>query len=274
MLQRLGAVGAALFTLAAVSGLGNGMRSTGVEAVTRPSLTLELAFALPGVVAEAMVKPGETVAAGQPLLRLDDREARANLEQARMRADSSLEAEAERLNYELARVRDERARQAYDKGAASDLEVRETSLEAQRSKLAWELFVQRQVEARLRFDVATVEFERHTLRAPVAARVEAVDVDPGEMVEVAQAVVRLIVLETLQLDAPFPVGETLGLHTGDRAWVEVTRGDEVRIVEGKVIFVSGQADAGLDTCAVRIEFPNTAAVPAGTIVRAFLAPPV
>ena len=273
--RRTVALAVAAITLAVASGHAppRAIGADTVEAVSRPSLVLELAMPLPGLLAERLVEPGDAVAAGQPLLRLDDREARSNVAQARLRADSDLEAQAERLNYELALLREERARQAYEKDAASDLEVREASLEAERSRLAWQLFVQRQQESRMRLDVAELELERHTLAAPVAARVEAVEVDPGEMVEAARPVVRLIVLDRLHVDAPFHVSRTLGLRPGDAAWVITEAGEADAVVEGAVVFVSGEADASTDTRIVRIEFDNPARLPAGTIVRAALSPP-
>jgi multidrug efflux pump subunit AcrA (membrane-fusion protein) len=162
------------------------------------SETISLAAPVPGIVGEVLVKHGQEVAAGAPLVRLDTRplerqlaEARAELEVRRSAVAGALAGvdqahvvvkEAEDLWETVASLQRSRAvsadevtqRQATLARAKVQLRVLESSVaEAQA------LVVQAEAAC------ATLEFDivRSTITAPVAGQVLRLDIHPGEYVD-------------------------------------------------------------------------------------------
>lgn len=130
---------------------------------------VELGTLVSGVVSEVAVRPGEAVAKGSTLLRLDDRGFRAALSGARgslARAESQLDE---------ARREDERAQELYDRTLLSDHE-------RQVAQIALVDAESDAVEARTALIQAQLDLERSQIKAPFDARVLAVNAAVGQAV--------------------------------------------------------------------------------------------
>ncbi len=166
-----------------------------------------------GVVLEVAVREGEEVAAGRVVVRLDDADASARLEQARAAADG---ARAMRARAEAAWTRAERLHGA---GAMTDAdwEAARAAVEAARAAVA-------------RAEAAVAEAEEalswYRLAAPVAGRVLAREVAPGDLALPGRPALVLYDPERLRLTAavpaawlepgePEPGGPPRGLGVGD-----------------------------------------------------------
>jgi membrane fusion protein (multidrug efflux system) len=140
--------------------------------------TVEVSNELAGRIVEVGFTPGATVAANQVLVRLDTSEERAQL--AAARADA-----------ELARLALERNQKLIRSGAAAE-EARDRS--------------------KAEFDAANADVDRllaiidkKTLRAPFAARASLHELEPGQYLESATKVVRLIGIdEQIWIDFTLP----------------------------------------------------------------------
>jgi multidrug efflux pump subunit AcrA (membrane-fusion protein) len=193
----------------------------GAGVVEPRSESIQLCAEVPGIVAEVAVREGQSISAGEVVLRLEDRWKRAELEvrQAALSAAGEdlaklrglprpedlppsaarvrgAQAAAETQRDQLARAEDlhrqkviteqeviER-RKAFDTAQAT---LEEAQAEDARLRAgAWERDVAIAAaaveQARASVDLARVEVERFVVRAPVAGTVLRVDVRPGEFV--------------------------------------------------------------------------------------------
>ncbi|MEY3231152.1 MAG: hypothetical protein RL689_1241 [Planctomycetota bacterium] len=244
-----------------------------VEAVARADQDSALAFTISGTVGKVLVQPGDKVVAAQPLVQLDDAESRVEVELLRLRASSDLEERAAKAEWDLAEVELEKWREMRSKDAANELQLRKATLEAERSKLAYELFVQRRREAELQVRQAEERLRRFTLVSPIAAVVDEVAVEAGEVVEPARAVVRVVDASALRIDASMPTSSTLGVKVGDPAWISVPLTSPPTVLKGIVKHVASVGDAGSETRLVRVQVTNTPGFPAGFGCKVQLTPP-
>lgn len=146
-----------------IAGAGTVEASTGNIAIGTP---------VSGVVTEIYVKVGDTVKAGDPLFRIDDRSLQAQLLTASARVDeaaASLLKPRHRLDHaEQLKRRDPNAISAQDLGDLRD--------EATQAEAALALAKAQLAQLRL-------EIERHTVRALVAGEILQLKMRPGEFVE-------------------------------------------------------------------------------------------
>lgn len=208
-----------------------------VEAVDR----VELAPRVMARVLQAPPRAGEAVARGQVLLRLDDRDARARLAQAKA-AREAAQAMLERAEAALRRVQRLHAAKA---ATDQDLEAAVAGAKAARAAVA---------RAREAENEAAAALDWFVLRAPAAGRVLERLVDPGDLAVPGRPAVVLYDPAALRLAAAVPEeyagklrpGTTLALRFGP----ERTR-------RGRVTRVLPAADprAGTVTVRVRIEDP-------------------
>jgi len=142
-----------------------------------------LAFAVAGVVSEILVKPGQTVSAGQPLARLDLRPFAAR----KKAADQSLLAAGSAHKFATDSLT--RVKQLFDDLSTSgeELEKAETGLFKARAGLA---------EAKAHAAVMAWELERATLRAARAGMVKAIPGYPGLVVNPQAQITPVVVVET------------------------------------------------------------------------------
>lgn len=159
----------------------NWLIGLGLAAVTQGALALdldgelswaqrmELGTLVSGVVTELPVQPGQKVAKGAVLLKLDQRSFKTDLSSARatmQHADSQLDE---------ARREDERAQELYDRTLLSDHERQMAQIARVDAESA-------AAQARAAISRAKLAQERSILVAPMAARVLAVNVSVGQAV--------------------------------------------------------------------------------------------
>lgn len=142
--------------------------SVGAIGVVEPAgEMIAIAADLPGVVREVYARPGDVVAKGAPLFRLDDRAQKAALAEAEAEARAAEVAsadEAQRLRL-FERVKDPRAL------SADEMARRRFSAAAAAARLEG---------ARARVGVVRTGLDMLTIRAPIDGRIYSVDARPGE----------------------------------------------------------------------------------------------
>jgi HlyD family secretion protein len=150
--------------------------------VTEPSSeVVDIAAHVPGVIAKVFVAPGDQVLAGQALLEIDSRNARAAVSEAVARAATARQSiNAAQTSLRVAQNQYSLYRQVDDTRAVSQQEVitrRDAVADAQ-AQLAVAQAQARQAEAQV--VQARVELDRHIVRAPAAMEVLQVDTRAGE----------------------------------------------------------------------------------------------
>lgn len=183
---------------------------------------VELGTLVSGVVSEVNVSPGQAVASGDTLLRLDDRGFRAEVERARA-VVSRTEALADE-----ARREDERAAELYDRTMLSDHERQVAQIARVEAESA-------ESEARASLAQARLDLERSRIKAPFAARVLAVNATAGQAVVSSLQSHPLVVLadsQTMLAEAEIGAAQLGSLAAGQPAQVGLA-GDwlDARIAE-------------------------------------------
>lgn len=255
------ALGAWLFAAAAAC------RAEPLEGITSARYDLELGFELNGVAAEVAAEPGQHVQEGAVLVRLNALDAEAQTAQLRLRAESTFEIDASYAEWQLGKLEHEQMVEAHRRGGATDVEVKRTALEVERDRLTYELFKQRQAEARLQLRQAEVNIERYILRAPRDGIVEAITISKGEMVREVTPVLRLVDISTLRVEVPTPSRTADRLRVGLTAMVDLDGPDGEPAVRASIIQIAAVGDPASGLRTVKLEFANPTERAAGDTVR-------
>lgn len=235
----------------------------GIKAVTRPSQDAVMGFSFPTSVLEVLVTDGARVQAGEPLVRADDREAKAAAELQAIRANSRIDVEAEEKARDLSNVELEATKQAFEGGGGSTIELDRAQLNAETAELRVQASKQRLQEQQFQLEQLEARLDKHTVRAPFHGVVESVLVAVGDSVRESDPAVRVVSVDPLWIDVATPTGKTLDLTTGDPAWVLVRIGDDARLLTATIVGISPVADSVTGARRVRVEAENPGDLPAG-----------
>ena len=204
-----------------------------------------LASEISARVAELSVLPGQTVEAGELLVRLEEQEYRIGVDSAGARLAMSEAA------LDMARIRAERARRlAPDRFVSEDqLLEAETNLRRAEAELA---------AARSDLHRAELMLSRTRIEAPFAATVTRKAVSPGALAAPGTPLLELVASKDLEVRAVIPPDQVEGLQAADAIYFEsgahrwalhlervapvITRGSRGR--EARLIFVEHPAPAG------------------------------
>ncbi len=234
------------------------------EGVTAPVRTVELAVAVAEPVAEVLVRPGDRVEAGQVLLRLRSEGAQLRLERLRLRASSTLQADAARAEWELSKLELDDAREAAEQGAMTPRELRRVELDVDRDRLAYELLLEQRAELAVQVREAEEAMRAFELVAPSAGTVRRVEAEVGERLRPAEPAIEIVETTRLVVGVAVPTGRSLSLKVGDGVRVSLSPGSGAPVeVRGRVVFIEPVADFASLRRRVRVEVPNELELPAG-----------
>lgn len=182
-----------------------------------------------GTIRKVFVDKGSHVAAGQPLMKIDDRILAAQVEQARAQA-------------ELARQTWERRKRLWENDrVGSEIVYLQAKFAAEQTAASL-----RSLEARL---------ARTTIRAPFAGVMDDRTVEVGSMVAPGQTVARVIDLDPVKIVGGVPERFAADIRPGAQATVtfDVLEGQRFR---AKVSFVGSAVDARNRTFPIELVLPN------------------
>jgi membrane fusion protein (multidrug efflux system) len=181
-----------------------------------------------GRVSAVLFSEGSRVSAGTPLVRLEDDEERA--------AYNAAKANAELAAGKLARIDDLLAR-----GMASQ---DERDIQAQVLK-----------EAQARAELARVQLEIRTLRAPFAGVLGFRQVSPGALVQPGDAIVSLDAIDTLRADFPVPEALANVVRAGNAVEGRAAAVPS-RVFAGRVTLLGTRVDSTTRTVTVQAQIDN------------------
>jgi len=230
--------------LARASTAGAGMP---INCTIRPLRVVELTSALPGVVKEVFVVPGQSVEVGDPIVRLDDSALLAEFALAEMRANTRAGLSAAQTRAEWASGKAQRLADAYARNAVSQSDFEAAQNEAALARVD----VDREREllelARLDLDRARAVLAQTLITAPVAGLVGEDLIDPGEAT-LQRPVATIYVNQPLRVEAFVPSGrlEDIVAAKGHTIYV----GDGNRAYEPTFDYASQVADIASGTISV------------------------
>lgn len=181
-----------------------------------------------GRVRDVLFIEGAAVSAGTPLIRLEDDEERAEYNAAK--------ANAELAAGKLARIDDLLAR-----GMASQDE-RDTQAQVLK-------------EAQARAELARVQLDIRTVRAPFGGVLGFRQISPGALLQPGDAIVSLDAIDTLRADFPVPESLANVVSAGSRVEGRASAAP-ARIFTGQVTLVGTRVDPATRTVSVQAQFDN------------------
>ena len=215
-----------------------------VEAIQSASVGSQVG----GVVTAFSVREGQSVRAGQPIILLDRRPFHAALDQAR----GALARD--RAQWANAAANADRARTLFDQQLLSQADwdqVRNAADQAHASVVGDSGAA----------EMAALNLEYATIRAPVSGRLGAYTVHVGDLVKAATSEPLVTVVQLHPIRVRFTIAESqLPLlqrhHDGQpRVFVRPQQGDSTRL-EGRLVFMDNAVDAATGTLLLKGEFDN------------------
>ncbi len=226
--------------------------------LTKPSEERKLSFSFPGVVREVLVKKGDHVKLGQPLLRLDDRLDRNQLEQANIDANSQLKIEYAKKSMEQKAVRYQRVQELGKTEAASPLELEEAQLNAELAATQYKLSHEELQTAKLKAAGYAIKVERATLNSTIDGFVQDIAVREGEYADPQQSTQRAaaVVVQTdpLKVEVYLPTPLAAKLKEGQE--LEVSYPAEGKWQKAQIEFLDPVADSASGTRKLELKLPN------------------
>jgi multidrug efflux pump subunit AcrA (membrane-fusion protein) len=236
---------------------------------------------MPVRVAKVFVKDGDTVKPGQPLVQLDDKAERIQMEQLKAQAEDETHVEAAEAQLAQKKVDLTGIEDARRKNAATELELQHSRLEVTISDLSLKLAKFEHSQNMLKYKQAAAQVSRLLLSVPTSEKDKPTDtfkvfkvfVDRGESVDRLKEVIRIIKIDPLQIDVPVPetVVESLKLKVKQNASV-IFPNSKGPAAKGTIIYVADEIDAASGTQTVRVEIPNPSGRPAGKKVSVRFTP--
>ena len=225
--------------------------SGAVEAWEEVSVGVELSGLR---VASVQVEVGNAVAAGDVLLRVDDRTLASQLQQSEA---SVREAET---NLETARRRAARVRELAGERLVALQDAEQAEAERDNAQARLNTAIASRAAARVQRDVTVV-------RAPVSGVVSARSVQPGQVVGAGGELLRLIRDGRLEWRAELAEADLLRVGTGTLVQVDTPIG----VVDGSVRTVSPALDPQRRTGTVYVDLPDPGPLRAGMFAQGRLA---
>jgi len=212
--------------------------------------TIAIKSRVDGQLMEAVVSEGQVVKKGELLFRLDARPFEAQLRQA------EANVARDRANLEKALADEKRFENLAQKGISpkTKLEEAETSVAALRAAIQ---------ASQASVEIARLNLEYATIKAPIEGRVGSMLLSPGNMVKAndTQAIMMLTAIKPINVAFALPeqhVGELRErLKTAEPLIVEaIVQGDESTTEKGKLFFINNTVDSTTGTITVMARFAN------------------
>ncbi len=220
-----------------------------------PEAELMLGFEGGGLIAELLVKTGDSVLAGAPLARQRDELERIRRDLLVTRLSSEAGIAAQEARIALMRNKLERARTLAARNVSSDAQVEELEYEHDLAEIGLEQAVADRQVSEKELELAKAQLERKLLSAPVDGVVLDLFRRPGEYAERSDPVVQLGVLDPLRVRA-FPHVTLFGsMAPGDPVLIRPLPPFEGEF-EARLTHVSPQVDPASRTFAIEAELPN------------------
>jgi RND family efflux transporter MFP subunit len=211
------------------------------------------------------VVEGHQVEKGQILIRLDDRVLRAN-RQRLLVTDPELREQIKQAEHflELARIEVERLENLQRSSGTTVMLV--TRQEVDRARLALKDAESKCKGVRSKEDVARAEvkaideqLELYTLRAPISGRLGMVHASPGQTLSAGASVAEVVNLDEIDVLCFVPASTVSRLQLNQPVRIE-QEGEEiseaVKQEQGRIVFISEQAQVETGTVAIKARFPN------------------
>ena len=252
--------------LAAVPAYGQSTGEIRVEGKTVPSAMRDLSLRVMDVVAKVLVKPGDAVKAGDPLIIEDSREEEVNLEILKLEANligdliiQAADATLRNKKVELERFQEIAANNA---GAKSELE--KAALDFELAGLDLQKAKQDKQKKLLELKLQEQRIARMQIHSPIDGFVQKIDVEEGEVIDPQRSAITVVRNDPLWIEARIPTRRALNLKLGQQ--LDVVYRGEPDARKAEIIYFDPVAIAGVNFQIVRLSMPNPDNRPSGMVL--------
>ena len=166
---------------------------------TEPIQTIHLSAAVPGRIAEVLVKRGDRIHAESMVMRLESGVLHASRLIAQQEATSNTAIESLEVELEIKNHRFKRIAELLKKGAVSPEESKRAAADAKIASLSLQASLEKQTLAELKIDEIDSQIEQRCVRGQVDGLVTHVLREPGEYVSTSDPhVATVVVLDQLR----------------------------------------------------------------------------
>jgi len=239
----------------AVFGAASGLAAAeeDIYALTEPSSDIVMSFTVSGRVKNIPVKEGQAVVSGDLLIELNAAALEHRRDQLALEAGNQAEVMAAEAELKQKRQDLIKLEQAFDKGAATKIELEHAHLDVEISEYRLESAKHEKAVATLKKEEAEAELREYRLLSPISGLVERLELEAGETAKTSEDAVRVVVLDPLRVEADVPVAYYSDLAPGQSIPV-VFPGEKT--LPGTVVFRGAVADSASGTVRVRLEVCN------------------
>lgn len=238
-------------------------RAAEIEAITLPSADITMSFVMAGRLSEVLVKEGDLVRNGQILAVLEDRVERLKVVQLKAQVENKTRIKAAEADLAQKKIDLKKIETARKLGAATDWEVEHARLGLQTAEFSLQAVLIEHEQDRRRYEQAVGELERMRLVCPIKGRVEKVLCEVGEGAKPLDPLIQVVRVDPMWIDVQVPLTQAKALVLNQDTRITFPFVDDSPPVNGRIIHISGVADAASDTLRVRVEVPNASGRPAG-----------
>jgi multidrug efflux pump subunit AcrA (membrane-fusion protein) len=239
--------------------------------VSRPSQELKLAFPLPGVISDVLVKQGDVVKKDQVLANQDNQQDTITLASDEAEVLSTDEIEYSKADLAQKVIERDQKKTMYDQRVATKTEWQEAELAVQLSDARVKLAVVEHQKKVFERDKQKDKLEKEKLKSPINGVVKKLNIGPGEMADPQNREGSIVVAQwdPMWLEANPPTAEAKNLQLGQV--LDVTFEGEKKPRQATIVFLD-QYDFGSESRLVRLEMKNPTLQPPGLRVTITLPP--
>lgn len=226
-----------------------------VRGITECAADLELGFSLAGRIEETLVREGQQVKKGQPMLKLEDDLERLDAKRRRLQAEDRSDLDAAIARLAIARTQFSAAESLYNESqgiSREEVENRGLAVAISDAEVS-RLSAQEAIEE-VDYQTAAAVLAKRTLLAPAPGIVVELIKKTGESAQPNEPVVRLCDLSRVVFTANVPT-EWAERLTANQAVALIVGGRQIP-VGGRIRFVSPVADPGSGLRRVKVDLVN------------------
>lgn len=193
------------------------------EGIAYPSKQVVLNAPIDGKIASILFEEGDRINKGDLLAQMDDVEQRVVVESAVLQSESIAEVSRAQFALEESIVLLEQATETFEKGAASEWEVRRNKLQSDQAQADLQIAKDRQALAKVNLQLEQARLERMRVIAPFDGEVIEHNAEAGATLTRDEPILAVAALDPLEAHINLPVsvfrklqvGQTYQLQAGE-----------------------------------------------------------
>ncbi len=226
------------------------------QGITKPSEQRDLVFSGPGIVVEESVKEGDAVKKGQVLAVQDTTVEEAEKMKLELEANSALQVEAAKADYDSKVVEFKRKQRMFDEKVLGESELEEAKLAAVIGEIRIRLAAQEQAKAKAELVAEEAKIKLKRLVSQTDGVVKKINTHVGEAPssDGAKPSMTVVKNDPVWIEVNLPKPEVMSLRRQQPLQVRYAEADGWSTAD--VIFIDPVADARSGTQLVRLQMAN------------------